>query len=152
MVMCLCMCFSVPVSAEPTDSYIDCDVAPAYVIAYNATSNLSVSNIYDPVCITRYNIDHILVDLQNSFVNGHCPIITLNDTSKLSYYNGHSYKHWVTIAQIDDIHETVMLVDSFNSDICGGEASFGGIHLVTYDEFIEAINVNCNDCWMILDT
>lgn len=133
-------------------SYNENGATGAQAWQVNKAMNRYGANIYDPVCITRYNIDHILVDLQNSFVNGHCPIITLNDTSKLSYYNGHSYKHWVTIAQIDDIHETVMLVDSFNSDICGGEASFGGIHLVTYDEFIEAINVNCNDCWMILDT
>lgn len=109
------------------------------------------ADIYDAVPITIYTIDHVINDMKNSFINGYCPIITLNDTSKLSYYNGNSYKHWVTVVQIDDVHDTIMIADSFNSTVCGGSSSFGGIHLVSYDEFIEAIDVG-GDCWLVLDT
>lgn len=40
--VCLCMSFSVSASAETTPFFAD-DVAPAYEIAYNVTSSLSIS-------------------------------------------------------------------------------------------------------------
>ena len=109
------------------------------------------AGVYDAIPITRYSIDYILYDMENSFVKGYCPIITLTDTSKLGYYNGNKYNHWVTVSQIDDVHKTIMIVDPFNSDCCGGLASFGGLHMVTYDEFMDAIGVG-GDCWLVLKT
>lgn len=109
------------------------------------------NDIYDAVPITVYTIDYIFNDMEHSFINGYCPIISLTDTSQLSYYNGKSYHHWVTISQIDDIHHTITIVDSFNSNVCGGSSSFGGTHTVTYDEFIDAIGVG-GDCWLVLNT
>lgn len=41
--VCLCLSFSVSVSAETTHSNIDVGVSPAYEIAKNATSNLSIN-------------------------------------------------------------------------------------------------------------
>lgn len=81
MVMCLCMCFSVPVSAEPTDSYIDCDVAPAYVIAYNATSNLSVSN-QTAYCISKASgIDAIRISVCQTLQKYNSSYSKWNDVS-----------------------------------------------------------------------
>ncbi|MBQ4166059.1 MAG: hypothetical protein IJD85_07025, partial [Oscillospiraceae bacterium] len=84
---------------------------------------------YDAIPITIYNIDSILYDMEYSFIKGYCPIITLTDTSQLSYYQGRSYNHWVTVSQIDDIHHTVTLVDPFNPKLCNGLSSFGGTHV-----------------------
>lgn len=109
------------------------------------------ADVYDAIPITKYNIDYIFTDMENSFIKGYCPIVSLSDTSKLSYYQGQSYSHWVTVSMIDDIHHTITLVDPFNSDKCGGLSSFGGVHTVTYDEFIDAIGVG-SDCWLILKT
>ena len=41
--VCLCLSFSVSVSAETTDSIIHDEVAPAYEIVNSAVSNLSIS-------------------------------------------------------------------------------------------------------------
>ncbi len=110
------------------------------------------TGIYDAVCITRYNVDYIISDMGYSFEKGYCPIITLNDTSELSYYEGASYSHWVTISRIDDINKTITVVDPFNSDLfVNTPSNYGGSHTVPYDEFLEAIGVG-GDCWVILKT
>lgn len=110
------------------------------------------ADIYDAIPITRFTIDYIIYDMENSFIKGYCPIITLTDTSELSYYNGKSYNHWVTISGIDDLNKTITIVDPFNSDLIKDSyPSFGGVHVVTYDEFFEAVGVDC-DGWLVLKT
>ena len=41
--MSVCMCFSVSASAVTTNAFVDSSIAPAYEIAYNPYSDLSIS-------------------------------------------------------------------------------------------------------------
>lgn len=43
LLMSMCMCFSVSASAVTTNAFVDSGIAPAYEIAYNPYSNLSIS-------------------------------------------------------------------------------------------------------------
>ncbi len=129
--------------------YDESSTEGAYAWQVRNIMNHYKSSIYDAIPITEYTIDYIITDMQNSFIKGYCPIVSL-ETSELDYYQGYSYSHWVTVAQIDDVHHTITLVDPFNSAKCGGLSSFGGSHTVTYDEFINA--VGGYDCWLILKT
>ena len=42
--VCFCMSFSVSTIAETTDSFIIDEVSPAYEIAYNSTSSLTIND------------------------------------------------------------------------------------------------------------
>lgn len=43
LLMSMCMCFSVSASAVTTNAFVDSGIAPAYEIAYNPYSDLSIS-------------------------------------------------------------------------------------------------------------
>lgn len=43
LLMSVCMCFSVSASAVTTNAFVDSGIAPAYEIAYNPYSDLSIS-------------------------------------------------------------------------------------------------------------
>lgn len=110
------------------------------------------SSLYDAIPITIYTVDYILSDMENCFINGYCPVVQLNETSYLDYYNNKDYQHWVTISQINRRNNTITIVDPFNSRVVsGGNSSFGGTHTVSIDDFIDAIGVG-GDCWLISDT
>lgn len=120
----------------------------AYQIVYGA--NLYSGNIYNnAICVTSYNINSVMNYLRDSLRNGVVPIVNLNDTAYLEYYNNSSYAHYVVISQINDLNGTVTIVDPFNSSVCGGSSSFGGTHTVTYDELLGAIRNN-SDSWIIV--
>lgn len=78
----------------------------------------------------------IISYLTNCFVKGRCPMACLEDTAYLDYYNGASFGHWVTISAIDDLRKTMTLVDPHY------DSKYGGMHIVTYDEFFDALGVN----------
>lgn len=108
-----------------------------YMLEYilNQYSN----NKYTNLVVTIYTKDAMIQNMRDSLAAGYCPVVLVDDTSYLSYYNGHSYSHYVTVSQINDNGHIAVLVDPFNSDVCGGQSSFGGIHNATFDELMNGI-------------
>lgn len=111
------------------------------------------SGIYEAIPVTTISVDYVINDMENSFINGYCPVIQINRTIDLGYYNN-NYVHWVTVSQINRRNNTITIIDPFNDNIMGGkDSSYGGVHTVNIDDFIDAIGVGYGvDSWVILDT
>lgn len=64
--VCLCLSFSVSVSAETTHSNIDVGVSPAYEIAKNATSNLSINGQTAYCTSTTDGVDTVSITVEQT--------------------------------------------------------------------------------------
>ncbi len=104
---------------------------------------------YECINLTSYTCDFVVSDMCYSLLKGYCPIVSFTDTSELNYYTK-PYRHWVAVSQINDVTKEITLVDPFNSAlVSGSSSSFGGVHTVSVDEFIDAVGIN-DDGWIVM--
>ncbi len=104
---------------------------------------------YECINLTSYTCEYIISDMCYSLMNGYCPIVCFTDTSELNYYTI-PYEHWVAVSKINDVTKEITLVDPFNSSlVSGSSSSFGGVHTVSADEFIDAVGIDV-DGWIVM--
>lgn len=106
------------------------------------------SGSYTNLIVTRYTVGNILTKMKTSLKEGYCPVVLVDDTSYLDYYNNCEYSHYVTVSRINAISGTVTVVDPFNSSlVSGSSSSFGGTHTVDDDDLIDGIGTT--NGWVI---
>ncbi len=75
-------------------------------------------------------LNFIITSLNHDFV----PVINIDDTSRLKYYNGASFGHYLVVDYVDFNAETVMLRDPHY------DSKYFGAHVISYDEFYNLAN------------
>lgn len=66
LLVSMCMCFSVSASAVTTNTFVDSSIAPAYEIAFNPSSNLSISG-QTAYCTSKTNsTDAVSITVQQT--------------------------------------------------------------------------------------
>lgn len=90
------------------------DGAISAVIPYvmNAYLPNKLYACYDTYSMSGFNIGDFEEILYNSLANNR-PVVLLVDTGELSYYNNHSYSHFIVIDYIDIANDQVEIVDCF---------------------------------------
>ena len=96
----------------------------------------STSITYKTKAFTKYTYSKAIEFVKYSLKNGAAPIIRIDDTSVLDYYNGTSLTHYVTISEVDTTNNTVTLVDPHYN------RTYQGKHTITMNEFVSLVNKN----------
>lgn len=106
----------------------------------NRMNSYYSSSLYSNFNITRYNLDDMWQNIYSSFINGRVPILRVQDTSRLEYYLGSSFTHYIVISQVDIQHNLITLVD------CHYDALYGGTHQISISDFEYAVKDGY--CWL----
>ena len=107
--------------------------------------NSSATNGYEykAKAFTRFTYQNAIELVKKSLQNNGVPIIRVDDTSVLGYYNGNSYSHYICISQVNTNNNTVTVVDPHYND------SYRGTHVISMSEFEAIVNY---DGWIALYT
>lgn len=103
----------------------------------------STGTTYKVKAFTKYSYSKAINFVKYSLSNGAAPVIRIDDTSVLGYYNNNSYTHYVTISAVDTKNNTVTLVDPHYL------STYRGTHKITMEEFENLVNY---DGWMCVYT
>lgn len=108
----------------------------------------STSVKYRAKAFTRYSYDKALDFVIYSLANGRAPIMRVYDTALMSYYNGATYSHYVTIIGINTNTEKITVSDPHYS------SAYRGIHTITFSEFYDLMKGDSStvDGWLSVYT
>lgn len=98
---------------------------------------------YKAKAFTRYTYQNAIELVKKSLQQNAVPIIRVDDTSVLGYYNGNSYSHYMCISQVNTNNNTVTVVDPHYND------TYRGTHVISMSEFEDLVNY---DGWIALYT
>lgn len=88
---------------------------------------------------TEYTYNQSIYMLQYAFMNDITPIVYVADTSYFNYYNGASYKHFVTVSSVNYQSQRIVIVDPNYVD------AYRGTHTITFNEFYNAMRNTSSD-------
>ncbi|MGN0375961.1 MAG: hypothetical protein ACI4EN_10725 [Butyrivibrio sp.] len=87
------------------------------------------SKTYISTNVTIVNFEQLIA---TSLTNGKPVVVVASDTSKLTYYNGNSYGHYLSVDYINRTTDTVRIVD------CHFNSAYYGVHYVDLQELYDA--------------
>ena len=100
--------------------------------------NFSAKNGYEykAKAFTCYTYEKAIELVKKSLQRNAVPIIRVDDTSVLNYYNRNSYSHYMCISKVNTNNNTVTLVDPHY------DPAYRGAHVISISEFEELVNYN----------
>ena len=96
---------------------------------------------YKTKAFTKNSYNKALGYIESSLIMDAVPVILINDTSLLSYYNGESYHHYMVVTSVDTLAGLVTVIDPHYDD------KFFGVHYISFTEFTNMVK-NCKDFWV----
>lgn len=107
----------------------------------------STTITYKTKAFTRFSYDKALDFIIYSLSKGQAPVLRVQNTSRMDYYNGKELQHYVTIAGVDTVNGTITVVDPNYMDEYRGE------HVISLDEFNNVMRGDGNfDGWLSVYT
>ncbi len=100
---------------------------------------------YKSKAFTIHSYQRALDFIISSLIYDAVPVIKINDTSLLRYYNGASFGHYVVVDYVDFNAETVMLRDPHY------DSKYYGAHVISYEEF-NNLAKESRDLWVSVYT
>lgn len=89
---------------------------------------------YKAKAFTLYTYQNAIEMVKTSLQQNAVPIIRVDDTSVLDYYNGNQYTHYMCISKVDTINNTVTVVDPHY------DSAYRGSHVISMSEFENLVN------------
>lgn len=123
-------------SSDYVESYLQSYGARPFMMANALNYYYSGVESFVAENVTIYTTEYpTIVKMSRMLTDGYCPLVSIPNLSELNYYAEYTITtgHWVTVSCIDDIHDTITLVDPHYNP------TYGGTHTVSYEEFFSAL-------------
>lgn len=98
---------------------------------------------YKAKAFTCYTYQNAIEMVKTSLQQNAVPIIRVDDTSVLGYYDGEQFTHYMCISKVNTVNNTVTVVDPHKKD------AYRGTHTISMAEFEDLVNY---DGWIALYT
>ncbi len=98
------------------------------------------SSPYEYKYVSHYTSKDSVYLLVDSLANDFVPVVLFSNTSKLGYYNGKAYSHYVAVEYVDLNAKKIGIVDP------NYISPYGGEHEVSFDSFSKALD---SEGWII---